>query len=436
MDLPRRLDELDLPTQTGRRSGRGWEVRTRHFVVFATARQQDAEWTARQLEATWAEIGVLADQWTDVHRQPSFAVGAVGVTLGDGRWSRGPDPVPELSKTAGAATFFLNLAKGQEALAERLPDLRGDTLVAFLRVTGHYRALPDWLQEGLTAYVAEGPSPDPFDDPTGSTHATGSPQGGTPAQAGSWTRPNLPAEPGPQASRWVRFLLEGDDARHAPRLFHAISVAVADWQPGSPGGGWSSVGGAPGSGSGRSDRWQDLLPWNASGDVREKADQWLADPRAGQPVLKPLANDEPPLEHHRDMVLILKLIERFGPQAGSSARPKVQEFRAGAQVTVTPTTTRGAATTSLATLHRRLVDLPRWATVDVDGTLLVSTDRERLDDLFAVSRSDVRYRTYQDAGRTVLEATFSETGEVAEAWLEENADDPTRPIARVHRRQR
>ena len=78
MDLARGLDELDLPRYRVRQTNRGWEFRTRHFVIFSTTGKENAAWAADQLELAWDEMGSLADQWTDLHRQEAFGIGAVG----------------------------------------------------------------------------------------------------------------------------------------------------------------------------------------------------------------------------------------------------------------------------------------------------------------------------------------------------------------------
>jgi hypothetical protein len=82
-------------------------------------------------------------------------------------------------------------------------------------------------------------------------------------------------------------------------------------------------------------------------------------------------------------------------------------------------------------LYRKLATLPRWATIDTDGTLLVSNDRKRLAEVFAVSDQNTRYRTFSSDGRTVLEATYQDTGETFQAWLHVDPENPKRPVAHL-----
>jgi hypothetical protein len=79
-------------------------------------------------------------------------------------------------------------------------------------------------------------------------------------------------------------------------------------------------------------------------------------------------------------------------------------------------------------LRQRLTDptRPPWATVDVDGHLLLSTDRARLEQL--LGNQDGRYRSFIRDDRWVL-AYRNQANDVTEGWLEPNPDNPQRPLA-------
>jgi hypothetical protein len=133
-------------------------------------------------------------------------------------------------------------------------------------------------------------------------------------------------------------------------------------------------------------------------------------------------------DRHREMALILKLARRFAGSLDRGNRPRVYEFSREDRALRAVDNGRTTTPFDVRSLYRRLSDPNRetWATIDIDGSLLFSTDRQRLADLF--QPPGCRYRTYDREGQTVLEATF-ESGEVFEAWLEPGGG--ARPIANV-----
>ena len=428
MDLARPLDELDLPRYGVRETNRGWEIRTRHFVIFSTIGEENAALAAQQLESVWGEVGALADQWTDVHRQDAFGVGAVAVLLTDGqRRSRGgPSAGPR--ETNYGATIFLNADDRPAPIGERLPQLRREAVAAFFRVTQQDHAFPQWVQAGLAAYFSgEEPSADAI-------RRLQPPRMDSRPRTATWalrTTSDSMAPRGPdpvKSALWVRYLLEGDDGRHAPQFFDALSrtLASAPREPHLPDDRSSSEGPFP-----RAD-WSHLERLTADSTVTRSMTHWLADRHVGQPVVRPEPKNMTLDERHGRMILILKLARRFASPPRQSIRTKVTEFADGRATTVVSTPPKETAMTPIG-LYRRLAALPRWVTIDTDGTLLISGNRQRLAEIFAVSDQNTRYRTFRRDGHTVLEAAYLDTGDTFEAWLEEDLDDPKRPIGHIRR---
>jgi len=235
----------------------------------------------------------------------------------------------------------------------------------------------------------------------------------------------------PAAMLWVRYLLEGNDAEQADAFFTALRATAAGQRqdPFFPGDGVYGV-----------VRFDNRVPpetglplkqLTTGPAVQQELSEWLADRDIGQPIVETSPGEMPLDERQREMVLILKLARRFAQPAVVPIQPEIHEFGADRTTTWVPEPPP-AQPPSVSALYQRLSDaeLPRWATIDTDGSLLLSRDRRRMAEVFA--NPNRRYRTYLRDGQTVLEAAFA-TGDVFEAWLEENPDNPKRPIAHVQR---
>lgn len=420
------------PDRLREMSHHGWTVNSEHFVVVATTSQADAAWAAEEFERTWTAIGRLADQWTQVHRQPGF--GQQGVCVVVTQEPRHPRLASTAEPTLNPGLdIFVNLSDGGAPLKDRLPQMRSEVFAAFLCVCRHEMLLPEWVEVGLGAYFSGEPAPEaPFGSLT-------PPDPFVPPTKGAWARrvmlgPGSVSMENPQqaaqAALWVRYLLEGDDAQYADQFFTALSTTLAQGTRDGLSSTQKARGAAP--------RWVEPLPletvsWGRLTKdriaSREIAD-WLADRNVGQPLVEPNPQELPLDERHREMVLVLKLAKRFSQATGTSIGPKVSEYRAkpSAEASVPP-----EEPISIAALYQRLTDpaTPRWATIDTNGRLLLSSDRQRLAAIFTAP--DRTYRTYEQDGHVVLEASF-QSGEVFESWLEENPTNPKRPIARVRRK--
>ena len=84
---------------------------------------------------------------------------------------------------------------------------------------------------------------------------------------------------------------------------------------------------------------------------------------------------------------------------------------------------------SFANLAARLSDpgQPMWGTLDVDGSLLLSTDRPRVNEL--LGGFDQRYRLERENEHMVLVRRL-EGERTLRGWLEENPKDKSRPLAK------
>lgn len=415
------------------RSPRGVTVQSEHFAVVATTNKGEAAWAAEELERTWAEIGRLADQWTTVHRQPGFGQAGVSVVITEQPRHPRYQPTDRPNLTLAGPDIYLNLSDRQESLQERLPLIRSEAFAAFLRVCRHDMLMPEWVQVGLAAYFSGTPAP----ETSGSSLPAPAPF--VLPTKGAWARQVMldggamsveNRQQATQAAIWVRYLLEGDDAQHADQFFTALATTLAQGSQDELSSTQKARGVAPRPAVSLPEnpvRWNRLINDQiASHDVSD----WLADRNIGQPIVES-DSAEPALdERQQEMVLILKLARRFPQAATVSMKPHVYEYRAASSANGPERTEEPV---NIAALYQRLSDprQPRWATIDTNGRLLFSSDRERLAAIFAPS--DRTYRTYEKDGHTVLEASFS-SGEVLEGWLAENPLQPKRPIAHLRRK--
>jgi hypothetical protein len=477
----RRVDELDLPRFQRRTSHIGQEFRSKHFVVVSGFGADHAKDVAVELEAVWEDAGRLADHWMDEHRDPRFGIGAVGVLI-DHR------PRLEQPTTAGPrptnfdANIYVSVASDETFGGIQLDGLRRESVKALFRVAKIDQVVPAWAQNGLAAYVArrreqQGPGEQPL-----ATAAFDSVSGAS--QVANFRRTTADRLPQPPAgddadAAWAEFLLEGEDGQHAGELLSFISDAVkaAVRQP------------LPTAAVGPGDEYlrrEGDMAWRpeavmsggavmssstaGGADARRRFQHWLADPLVGQPVVRWPEGENVSAEEARvarEMVVALKLIERFGEREpargqprvvqptvvygraagdGATVRPAVNEFGVVDAKTNTVATRELTAegnsviSPALVRAERPLVNLDRlaerlgdplaaeWATIDAGGELLLWTDRQRVEKLAARLANDYRIVRRDEGYR--LEGR-SPSGRAVEVWLEPNRDQPRRPVARV-----
>jgi hypothetical protein len=324
----------------------------------------------------------------------------------------------------------LYVGAGQPALAEQIVRLREGAAFAMLHTVGLDSIAPPWVVAGMAATAGRAglreeavqqaaaldkaarfggqqwrysrSAPDQLDDP--------------------------PLDHEEAASR-MAFLLTGNDARLAPAVFVTLRQAGREAEANAAVEGGFSV--VPGDAQPPRDnsRWDQLLAVN-----HKEYLAWKENPHRGQPLFEPQANVSPDvLAAEREMLVLLKLQQRLSGASETESvgrtGPKLVEFkRDGGAVATRPGST-GAFRTSLIAFAERLLDprQPAWATIDSDGSLLLSTDVERVKQL--LSPRGGQYSFERRDGKDVL-VLRTDRGRTIRGWLDENDDDKSRPRAK------
>lgn len=158
---------------------------------------------------------------------------------------------------------------------------------------------------------------------------------------------------------------------------------------------------------------------------------WRKDPLRGQPEFKPEAGADPALvAAEREMLVVLKLLRRLTAAAPSSTVAKREEQ-----------SSRARAGTRIDEFLQQLAtgSLPALSTLDADGQLLLSTDRQRMQALLGWNGQKYRAARQMPSG---AKATGGESpmppqletrlpsGQVLIGWLADNPESPLRPRAK------
>jgi hypothetical protein len=140
------------------------------------------------------------------------------------------------------------------------------------------------------------------------------------------------------------------------------------------------------------------------------------------------------LDRQREMIVLLKLYDRLSPSFAASqgqevVRPKIIRFDREKGVAVEEVPQSQGSKISFASFANRLTDQanPPWATLDVGGHLLISTNKQRLTTLLGGPLYP--YSLEHLGQRTVLVRRL-ENGTNIRGWLEENPQDKSRPRAK------
>ena len=422
-DLPRMLDELDLPQMPERQSQLGYEVRTKEFVVVARTSMEDARQAARHMQDVWRRSGELADHWTKVHRRPRFGIGSVQLLIDNEPVRTQDQPLVSLNVVGIETQIAINVSPGQPPLREQLPRIREATAWSFLHTCELDVQFPTWVCYGLANYVANEGSP--VSAQVAELLPKGESLGGQ-QWKGIRTEPgklDFPSNHRTQAALQVRYLLEGNDAALAPQFIAALrkSERGADQY-------WAQERRDP---TRQID--QKLRPFERS--VNDLADKhsagyeaWLKNPLMGQPEFEPAMDASPDLVAlQQQMVSILKLARRFPGRSDSTSQVRVASFdrEAGAAVAHPPS----PAPRTIDQLYRDLTDpsRPEWATIGPDNRLLFSTEKERIQKLLGIDRGTFRSELREN--RWIVSTPMG-IRTTMQGWLEENQDDPTRPLAK------
>lgn len=421
-DLRERIpDENDRPRYKERWTHRGFEVHSDNISVIASTNVEDARRAAREATQAWQEAGALADQFTKVHRNKDFGIGALQIHV-DGEPQRDRDrPLTTLNVVGQKSNLVVHVNPGQPTLEQQAPRVREATVLAFLRTAELDLQYPGWVCEGIAGYIGQkGESAEVIENvqPAPTTANIGGKQWRSVRMQQDVLKPDENEHQ--EAIARVRFLLEGDDSTHTPGFFAMLQNSASEVQHKRAGENMIKT------------RHGEVQPPIASkqGDqfftsLSEEYANWQKEPLAGQPVYVVAEDTAPEMEQlQREMVLVLKLQRRFMPAMRSNFRTKVVAFQQEPKFVGGPKAALGVA--DPRDIYRDLTDHSRgpWATRDVDGSLLLSSNAQRLEELFGDNGS--RFQRIRKDDRWLL-ATKLPDGRLMTAWLEENKESPTRP---------
>ena len=416
----RPIDDLDHPRYRNRMSRLGWEVRTDRFVVLARSNRHTAERTLEQLESAWNEIAGLADRWTTVHRDPRMAIAPIFTYVDDEpHWQR--PRVNSAMELSDYSSLYFNISDGRPNLEEQLDDVRRAAVRSFLQMTQMNHQLPAWVQDGLVEYVGSIRYSKENADNSGLKNQSRSAS----FRKGGSQHHHLAL---------VHYLLEGNDASHAPAFFASMerTLETTRLKP-------NLVSNFTRYQDQRdqlmSHSWPIMSPHATPIDrladspkiVRGFA-EWSHDTRVGQPLFDPDPGISESLRtRQREMILLLKLARRYPQNLGLSTVPVTTKWKEWSNEKSATTTTERLV--YLNNLYVHLLDRakPDWATIDINGRLLLSTDRPRVKQLVEQSR---RFRGILRNDVLVLIDRWDGNTTI-EVWLEENTENLQRPIARM-----
>lgn len=420
-------DELDRPRNKERWTHRGYEIRTNQFIVVANTRVEDARWASQQMEAAWTDFSKLADAWMTSHHNPDFGIGAVQVHI-DANTPKDRDlPTTTINVVGIQTQIILSVAPGQPKLEDQIYRLRKAAGQAFLHTAELDRQLPPWACDGMASYVAaEGLTKEQIEAAAREANSPASPKLGGQQwrfQRSQQDRLGVPKFDADSAAQEVEFLLTAQDAAHAPAFFAAIEQSMAQVQHRRVQG--SLVTARRGEEQLAQPGPVDHLAAQLAGSFQ----QWQRAPLAGQPKL--VLDEKTPAgvqRAERELAVVLKLARRFGMEERGSVHTRITAFNQEKGLTVLSGKAE-VRSISLTDLYQRITSPQQapWGTLDADGKLVLSTGSESIRQLLGVDEN--RYRRETVSGRGVLATTVDGQWKV-QGWLEENKEDPSRPLAK------
>lgn len=425
--LPLRSGRIDQPFWRETQSHRGWEIREPQYVVFAATSKDDASWTAGHVEQAWNNAARLADRWTAAHRQPGFGLGSTQVVIDNDPPRERDGPLTTVNVVGVQTQIYLNVSPGQPTLRQQVLRLRAAAAFAMLHTAGLDGATPPWVVEGLAANLG-GQGLDPSETKAAEEAKLPARFGG---QQWRFTRSGQDtlADPGideASAASHVKFLLEGDDAQHAPALLAEIRTAWKATQQNAAEGGQFRRQPGDGQPAATNTPFDQLLA-----SLKPQYDAWRKEPLTGLPVFERDQNVPAELlAAKQEMLVVLKLQQKMTPRSvARGPRSRVATFdRALGQQVVVASAGR-TAPTSIFDFAERLSDptVPPIATLDVDGSLLLTSDTKRIAEL--IGQPGERY-VFASRGEQVVLVRHLEGGDALQGWLEHNPNQPARPLAR------
>ncbi len=432
----RPVDELDRPRVSGRNSHRGFEVRNSRGTYIATTSVEDAKLAERIVGETWGTLNQFADHFAQEHKLPDFGLSAVQVAV-DGELPRGgrDEPVPVWIPGRFENRIVINVSEGRPSLEEQIPLLRAATAYVYMHVAEFDRQLPQWVSDGFAQAVVL-----KHDGNEGLNAIADVPldllrgQGiklfrETPVEMQERMLAEEQAKEEPTGNL-VPFLLFADDAGHAQEFFNTLKTTLAERQEQAPFTREEVV-----------RRRQVAFEYPAAAvDDRAPAYEtnfarWSEHPDAGVPQFVTKENEDPELvQLERELFVILKLAHKVtapppAAKTANSPRTKIIEFTKNG-----PVERAAQANAAVPPQVQKILDVPQliaaldnnangWTTVDVDGTLILSEDREAVEALVERFREDVTSK--QEKDRWVWNYQLA-GGRTLSGWLEpKSKEDPT-----------
>jgi hypothetical protein len=131
------------------------------------------------------------------------------------------------------------------------------------------------------------------------------------------------------------------------------------------------------------------------------------------------------------MAVVLKLARRFAATEQGTTHTRITAFDKEKGMTVLSRKAENRPA-PLPELYQRMVgpQRPLWGTLNSDGQLVLSSDRVAIKEMLGLD--DNRYKWEAGEGRSVLTTTLDGQWKL-HGWLEENKEDPSRPLAKFTR---
>jgi hypothetical protein len=318
------------------------------------------------------------------------------------------------------------VAAGEQSLRQQMVQLRSGTAFAMLHAAGLDSAAQPWVMQGIAEFAGrQGVEQDVLKSAASEQSATRFGGQQWRYQRAAVDLLDYPQEEAKAAHDRIAFLLTGDDGEHAPALLAHLRYIDSEARTNaSTGAGFRKFGGDP-QPAAISSSLEELV-----GGLTAQFDKWKEQPLVGQPVFEPTAGVAAEiLAAEQEMLVLLKLQRRMAKSNAVALRTKVATFDRERREVVASSAKAAAAPSSFDLWAGSLMENTQqpWATLDVDGSLLLATDAGRVGELLA--NADGRYTWKQLAEHVALERRIDEYRFVR-GWFEENAKDKSRPLAK------
>ncbi|QDU30944.1 hypothetical protein ETAA8_60970 [Anatilimnocola aggregata] len=423
---PRMWDELHQSRYTERWTHRGVELFNDHMNIVCGTNLQDARRAAAEATRAWKDAGDLADQFTKVHRERSFGIGVLQIVIDKEPLRDRDAPLTTLNVVGLKSQITLHVTPGGPTLDQQAERLREATVLAFLRTTELDVQYPDWVAEGIAGYLAQrGESEDALARvaPKPTTANIGGQQWRAIREKPDVLTPA--ADVRAESIARIKFLLEGEDSSHAPAFFAMLRASAQDVARRRPGEGLVKTSQGEVQPSFAGDEGNRLFA-----QLEPQFVSWQREPLAGQPIYRPASNISPEMEMlQREMILALKLLQRQTVPEQVSVNTKVVVFKQDEAPVAKADSGKQLAIADPQRAFDEFVngDQQPWATRDIDGSLLLSSNLPRLAQLFG--EDGRRFHRIRQNDHWVLAIKLGK-GRTLTAWLEESDETPLRPEAR------